>query len=168
MREEMDRLRDIKKCNIFGVIIMISGLLGLLHNINKRRKNEEKKADKYNQLYQFMAQWMETKQNNQSIAAWLRENGYETVAIYGVYHIGERLYVELADEGIPVVCGIDKVARDNLEGLKIYKPYEEFPGSDVIIVTAITDFEEIKRELEKKVECPVVSIRDVINDVLIQ
>lgn len=160
----------MKECVIVSIvfIIVIFILLIKMRSLKKKIKNENTKADKYNELYKLMAQWMEAKQNGQSIAVWLKENSYRTVAIYGVFLLGERLYVELLDEGVDVLYGIDGKSRAHIEGITIYKPTDELPEADVVIVTAISDFESIKKKLQNKVNGKIYSIKDILNEVSIQ
>ena len=115
-----------------------------------------------------MGQWIEAAQNEQFMAEWLRQNKYTTVGIYGMSLIGERLYVELMDRGIQVAYGIDRLSRDYLDGIKVYKPDAELPQVDAIIVTAVSEYKEIEEQLEKKVKCPVLSFRDILDELLIQ
>lgn len=144
------------------------GLLPAIVKVRKQLSNERRKADKYLELYKVMGQWIEAAQNEQFMAEWLRQNKYTTVGIYGMSLIGERLYVELMDRGIQVAYGIDRLSRDYLDGIKVYKPDAELPQVDAIIVTAVSDYKEIKEQLEKKVKCPVLSFRDILDELLIQ
>ena len=150
------------------LIIAIIILLVIIRYLKKKLRNESTKTNKYTELYILMTQWMEAKQNGQSIAAWLKENNYRTVAIYGVYLIGERLYAELLDEGINVLYGIDGKSRVYIEGIKIYKPTDKLPEADAIIVTAVSDFEAIREKLQDKVTAKIYSMKDILNEVSIQ
>lgn len=163
-------LKSMKEYLVFSAVltIFIIILLNIIRNLKKKIKNECAKVDKYNELYKLMVQWMEAKQNGQSITVWLRENNYRTVAIYGFYLIGECLYVELLNEGVDVRYGIDGKSRANIEGIKIYKPTDELPEVDVIIVTAVSDYEIIKKKMQDRVKGKIYSIKDILNEVSIQ
>jgi len=151
-----------------GVFWLVIVLLSFIKKLRYRLRNEQKASAKYNELYKLMVQWMEIKQSGQSISEWLKENGYYEIAIYGLYLIGERLYVELLDENVEVVYGIDRKSRDSLEGLRMYKPNEELPHADLVIVTAVSDFEEIKKELQGKTGGPVISLKEVMDEAAIR
>lgn len=148
--------------------IVIFMLLFKLFRLMEQRNSEKKRTTKYMQLYMLMVQWIETIQNGQRIAEWLKKNKYVTVAIYGMYVIGERLYIELIDHGIQVVCGIDKSSRDYLDGIKMYKPSDNLPEADVVIVTAISDYESIKKQLQEKINSPILSLQDILEEMLIE
>lgn len=143
-------------------------LLIKMIKIREQRNKEKKKSTKYLQLYTLLVQWIETIQNGQGIADWMKKNKYKTVAIYGMYLIGERLYIELTDHGIQSVYGIDKSSRDYLEGIRMYKPFENLPETDVVIVTAISDYENIKRQLQEKVSSPIYSLKEILDEMLVE
>lgn len=42
------------------------------------------------------------------------------------------------------------------------KPDDTLPDVDAIIVTAFFFFDEIEQELEDKIDCPIISIEDVV------
>lgn len=155
--------KKLKTC-VFGAFSLFAWILW---KINRQMEIERKKADKYEQLYKMMTQWMEIKQNGLSISKWLIENKYYKVAIYGLYLIGERLYTELSDEKIDIVYGIDSRCRSYLEGIRVYRPMEQLPQADIIIVTAVAEFEDIRDHLQDRVCCPVLSFRDILDEVSI-
>jgi len=47
--------------------------------------------------------------------------------------------------------------------IKGYLPTDELPDVDVIVVTADYYFEEIKDKLSKKVDCPIISIGEILS-----
>ena len=52
------------------------------------------------------------------------------------------------------------------DGVTIYLPEEKFPDVDVIIVTAIAYYEDIEKLLSGKTKSRVISLEDVINELL--
>lgn len=129
---------------------------------NRRLKDVQRDAAKYKSLFQVLALWLEAKQNDLSFKVLLDQKGYSSVAIYGVHVLGERLLDDLRDAGIDVLYGIDRKNGSMKENLQVYKPSENLPAVDVVIVTAVNDFEVIKQELEKKVACPIVALDDLL------
>ena len=155
-------------CILMWQTILAVGLACVLLKTKRQLYSEKKNVNKYSDLYKLMAQWIEAAQNGQFIAEWMKKNKYMSVAIYGMSLIGERLYVELTDREIQVAYGIDRLSREYLDGIKMYKPSDVLPMADAVIVTAIHDFEEIKEQLRGKVNCPIISFRDIVNELLIQ
>lgn len=109
--------------------------------------------------------WIMLMQNQKSLGAYVRDKGYKKVAIYGMHYIGERLYVELTENDVEVCYGIDRGRVTLNFDLTIYKPAEALPMVDMIIVTPIYWFEEIKKNLEDKVSCPIISLKELIEEI---
>ena len=69
---------------------------------------------------------------------------------------------ELKDTDIHVAYGIDKGAESIYAEIDIVSPDDNLQEVDVIVVTAITFFEDIEEKLSKKVNCPIVSLEDIL------
>lgn len=72
---------------------------------------------------------------------------------------------ELKDTKIQVLYGIDQNAKDVYVDIDILTMDDEFPCVDAVVVTAITYFDEIEEKLLGKVECPVISLEDILYEV---
>lgn len=79
-------------------------------------------------------------------------------------YAGNRLFDDLKGTGIEIAYVVDrKMDRISAETKLISK--EEIPWQpevDAIIVTAITFFDDIEEELCNMVECPIISLEDII------
>ena len=60
---------------------------------------------------------------------------------------------------------IDKNAGEIFMEMPIVTPDSSFESVDAIIVTPFLQYESIKEMLQKKINCPVLSIADIINNV---
>ena len=123
---------------------------------------KEKLADKHLKMFQVMRLWVAAYQRKIYVGKYLVDSGYYNIAIYGMSFMGETLYQELVDSGVNVSYGIDRYAKPKLEDLKVYHPDETLPEVDAVIVTAVTGFDDIEAALVKKVDCPILSIEDVL------
>jgi len=128
--------------------------------IIENKRNSEKHYDMFN----LMKLWVSAYQDQKKIEDFLLDKGYHTVAIYGLGFIGETLYKELQSSNINILYGIDK-AKTSFYDLRVLKPTDSLPSVDVIIVTAITYYHEVVEELKQKVECPIVSIENILLDI---
>lgn len=119
-------------------------------------------SSKHWKLYEIAIRWIRSQEN---IERYIVQNEYKRVCIYGMSHLGDCLTDALRKVGIEVVYGIDKNA-DKLynQYIPIYKLSDNLPTADLIIVTTIMHFEEIKSELEKKFEkeISIVSLEEVL------
>lgn len=155
-----------------GLISILSILAGIaagsiatskvLRTAIKSKKEMEEKMISY---YHLLNQWLSLSQEGKSLAEYFHNNEYKTVGIYGMKELGERLYDELSDSDVEVVCIIDKNADNMYFDMDILKPTDELPEFDVLVVTASYYFDAIETDMATKVSCPIISLEDVIYEV---
>lgn len=121
-------------------------------------------SDKYLALFLLMDKWMGLNEQNKNLSSFFKDNNYKRIAVYGMGRVGERLIKELESSDIQVRYAIDKNIKNSDQKIKIITPEEQLPEVDVIVVTAITFFDEIKDNLKEKIDCPVISLEDVIDE----
>lgn len=124
------------------------------------KKNET--LDKIHVLYCAFDRWLQIRQEGRTLAEYFKKNNYKTVAIYGMKELGERLLDELKNSGITVCYAIDKNADQLYADVDILTPKDELKPVNVIVVTAIYYFDEIEDMLSEKVDCPIVSLEDIL------
>ena len=77
--------------------------------------------------------------------------------------LGIRLAEDLEGGSVGVDYGIDRDISCSIARIEeVYTPEDELPDTDAIVVTPYAVFEEIKRNLEKKVNCPIISLEEVV------
>lgn len=76
--------------------------------------------------------------------------------------LGEHLYDELEGTGIIVQYIIDKNADQIYADVEVKTPDEKLDQVDAIVVTAVYYFDEIEEMLSEKVDCPVLSLEDIL------
>lgn len=138
------------------------GAVGMGKVIFRRSKQESDLAQKHLVLYLMMNKWVHVKQENKSIAAYLEKKGYREVAIYGMNYVGETLFRELSGSNIRVSYGIDRNAGSLGSALNIVSPDDALGKTDAVIVTPVTFYGEICEMLADKVNCPILSIEDIL------
>lgn len=143
----------------------VLGALGVGKILNGKIASKSRMSEKHLSLYLMMNQWVKAKQENKSIAEYLAKQGYKEIAIYGMNYVGETLWSELADSDICVQYGIDKNADTIYLDIDILHPDDELPQVDAVIVTAITFYDEIEDFLAEKMDCPVLSLDDILQDI---
>lgn len=107
------------------------------------------------------------------MADFFQSQGAGRLAIYGLGYIGGRLFDELRDTGVEVVCGIDRqadrVAVENLPvvALDDEKTEEFVQRTDAIVVTAIYDVPQIKKMIEARFQdIRIFSFEEIIQELL--
>lgn len=154
-----------KKFIIFSVMTSIV-LVGcyLTDRWNMKRITALKSVnDKFSDNYQLLNHWLEIKNEGKNLARYFADMEYRRIAIYGMAELANRLSEELAGSGVEIVYGIDRDASCSISRIAdVYSLQDPLPEVDVIIVTPYYAFETIKKDLEKKVKCPVVSIEEIV------
>ena len=147
---------------------VIVGILGLISGITvgyfKARTNssEAEMKNKMLKYYITLNNWIGKKQKNINLSSYFEKLGYNSVAIYGMKEVGERLYEELKDTKTEVKYAIDQNAESIYADIDVYLPDDNLPEVDVIVVTATYYYNSILNNIKDKVHCPIVSLDDVI------
>lgn len=152
--------------SILSIGVGVAAGAGITESVkNKEIAKVQAYSDKHLALFQMMNQWVHVKQEGKSLASYFEANGYKKIAVYGMSYAGETLLHELKDTKIQVLYGIDQNAKDVYVDIDILTMDDELPCVDAVVVTAITYFDEIEEKLLGKVECPVISLEDVLYEV---
>lgn len=152
--------------HLFVVVICFALVLNLYY-ANKKQKqqlmNYYRELEKRQLYYSVMVAWVDCLQHNISIGDYLKKKGIQTIGIYGMQAIGERVFCDLMQNGINPVCIIDK--SDDIYGeIPIYRPEEQLPELDMIIVTAEYYYAEIKETLLVNDNCEIVALSTIISN----
>lgn len=145
-----------------GVVGGLGGAVHVYRQEHKKLNIERKTTQKDDAILKMYAYWMERKQRGESLSEYFKRMRYQKIAIYGMHYLGQSLLSELEGSGIEVVCAIDKHAELRYTDIPLYKPEEAIPEVDAIIVTAFFFIDEIEEMLRDKMDCPIVSIEDII------
>lgn len=136
-------------------IRVLSGDGGIPEHIRKPYRRIE--------LYlNLMDCWMGNLEMGKSPDRYLRTNGVKTVAVYGLGMLGKHLVRELVQAQIEVRCIIDRKKAGTFEGIKIVRQMDEQKDVDMVIVTPVLDYGEIKRELCERCSAEIVSLETIL------
>lgn len=131
---------------------------------NKIRKKQSM-SNKHLELFKMMSQWVTVKQAGKNLASYLERNGYKKIAIYGMSYAGETLIGELNGTGVTVAYGIDRNADSIYADVDVVTMDDYLEPVDAVVVTAITFFDEIEEQLAEKIDCPIISLEDILYEV---
>lgn len=115
--------------------------------------------------FRIMNQWVKVKQKGKNLSEYFALAGYQKIAIYGMGYIGETLLNELSGTKIDVLYGIDQNADTIYANIDILSLKDELQRVDAVVVTAVNSFEAISENIKKKLDCPVISIVDIVYDI---
>lgn len=146
-------------------VMVIWLLMRRLKYKNKQLVNLSDNSQKQRILYLILNNMYAMEQNNMPLGTFLKEEGYNTIAIYGIHFIGQRLFDSLVKEGFEVEYLIDKGKRKEYRGVRVYSPQDDLKPVDAVVVTPVTYYNEIFLELQKKMDCPILSVEDILEDI---
>jgi len=147
-------------------MVLIIGILGgsgvaNFHN-KKRIKKEKIEKEKNVQILTFLNNWLIMYQMKKNMIPYIEDMGYKKIAIYGMGILGKRLYDELEDSTITVLYAIDQNAENIRDLVDVKHPSDELEEVDAVIVTSLHYYDEIKQNMSKKLQCPIISIQDCL------
>lgn len=145
-----------------AAIGVTAGIMGTTKTLRKEIKEKQGFSEKHLEMFLLMNQWVKVKQEGKRLEDYFEKNGYKSIAIYGMSYIGERLFEELKDGNIAVKYGIDKRTDGIYLDIDIVTANDDLEPVDAVIVTPIYFFKEIKAALSGKVDCPIISIEDIL------
>lgn len=88
-----------------------------------------------------------------------------SIAVYGMAELGRYLISELRTSAINIRYGIDRRAEILKAEVPILTIEDELPEVDVVVVTAVFYYDQIAEGLLNRIECPVVSLEDILYNV---
>ena len=154
---------------IVSNLLILSGATFVAGAIGKslisKARNIQSVSDKHLALFLMMNQWVKVKQEGKNLALYFEKNGYKRIAVYGMSYAGETLIDELINSGITVAYGIDKKADSLYADVDIVSMDDALEEVDAIVVTAITFFDEIERQISEKMNCPIISLEEILYEV---
>jgi hypothetical protein len=155
-----------------GIIGFVSAMLGVATGAvtvgylkNKVIAERANKVDKFKGYYNLLNQWLIIKNEGLSLEKFFIDKNYKTIAIYGMGEMGNRLYDELKGTSITVKYAIDKNAENTYAEIDVFDLEDTLEEVDAVIVTAIFDFNAIEEKISDIVQCPIVSLEDVVYDI---
>lgn len=157
------------KKSMVGITMALAGVGLGAAAVKKTSENKAQKwqqmSDKHLALFLMMNQWVKVRQEGKTLSEYFERNNYKNIAIYGMSYAGETLVDELKDSRICVKYGIDKKASRINKEIDMVTMEDNLQEVDAVVVTAITFFDEIAEKLEERLNCPILSLEDILYEV---
>ena len=155
-----------------GKIMLIgAGVLGaLLGGFFERiyynlLRTEDIRIKRLNSYYDTLSGWLNFKQKGKKMDEYLMEHGYRKIAIYALGEIGVRLFYELKGTGVSVEYAIDQNIDAHVEKLKVVGKEDKLEEVDAVIVSVGFAYEDVKKDLEDKLNCPILSLQNLVYEI---
>ncbi len=93
----------------------------------------------------------------------IKNHNIKSVAVYGYSYLGKRLCDLIIKEGVKIDYVVDRAEKEAAhENVIVYSPKDDLPWTQLMIVTALYDYDEIESELSRKLDCMIVALDDLI------
>ena len=138
-----------------------------IDNLKKDDENAEKYPDivnKYELIAGCLDSWMTLKERGVNLADYLKQFSYKVIAVYGAGILGRHLLFDLRQTDIEIAYIIDRQEYVYYPEVKVKNINDELDKVDAVVVTAVADFDEIYQILKGKLDCPVLSIAELIGE----
>lgn len=123
-------------------------------------------VQKFKSLFELIDKWLFLEQENKvDFRRYFQDKDIHSVAVYGMAALGKHVLVQLRKEGIALLFGIDRYVGQFGDDFKIYRPEEEFPDVDAIIITAY-DTGAICRQLQDRYKGTVIALENIIDEMV--
>lgn len=155
------------KKGVVGLLGTVVGALGgaaAVYCLKENKTTDMKGYDKFKSYYNMLNQWLSLKQQGKSLEEYFIENNISKIAIYGMGEMGSRLYDELKNSSIEVVCGIDAKLENVFAEIEMVPVGKKIEGIDAVVVSAVFAFEEIGEKLSEYIDCEIISLEDIVFD----
>ncbi len=152
----------ILKCLLTGMGIISF----LIMRLQQKCINSWKTATAKNRaLFMLMDQWTYIKQEGKNLQTYFTKKKYNKIAVYGMGDVGRHLVKELQHSEVEILYGIDRNARNIHSDIKIITIDDNLPAVDAIVVTLMDGYDEIFDVLSEKIDCPIIAIEDILNEI---
>ncbi|NBH84785.1 hypothetical protein D7X88_16345 [bacterium C-53] len=155
--------------NIWQSIVLIIcgfvvGIFYMIYRCGYILEGKQKRANKFYLYFNLLDQWMVCKEQNYKCSDYFHHNHIESVAIYGMGKLGKHLKHQLEEDGIQIRYVIDEGETIIYGKEEHYNLQDKLPLADLVIVTPIDEYEEIKTKiLHKNNRLNVISISEFIH-----
>ncbi len=149
-------------------MIILKQDLGLLESIQLMKQQNtamalrNEQAARIRKNYALLRQWFFLRSLGKTVVPYFDRIDCKQIAVYGMSDLGKFLCEELKESSVSVLYAIDKRA-DKLEAdIPVYDLDADLPKADAIVVTAIYFFDQIFKDLQGKVQCPIISLEEIL------
>ncbi len=141
-------------------------------NLFAKKNNSPKDGDMYlnrvNGNLSAISKWLRIYEKNAKLSDYIKREYPQGIAIYGYGVLGKHLYDECKNNNIEVKFVIEKNSEKVHITEKVYSMNDIFPQNEVIIVTAIYDYDSIYSELKEKGDFMIISLLNIIEKCLFE
>lgn len=126
-------------------------------------RKRKRSTDRYGTL---LNNWLTLRERKIDFSQYFKKYSYQNIAIYGMGKLGVHLLYELKDSDVTVKCGIDRNSEQIDEDIVVYNPDQRIPEVDAVIITITSAYPVISEMLRQHMNCPMVSIEEIVQELM--
>lgn len=146
---------------LFMVIGFVGGSIFAANIFGRKMVDNGRLADKHFKIMYLLNQWLVVLEHGRNISQYFIQNHCRTIAIYGMGYLGKRLLEELQGTGIEVKYLLDQQLGTSYGGIPVLSGGDELMPVDVIVVTPVSGFYPIRRQLRERTKDKIISIEEL-------
>lgn len=131
-------------------------------------QTETIKEDRFERYFWLCNKWLYIKNHNLSIFSHEKLRDAKRIAVYGLGNIGKRLVEDFECEKREIAFLVDRNARNIFAEVEVFPAGIRLPDADILIVSMISEFEEIRKTEEGCFRGEIISLETIINELWIQ
>lgn len=96
-----------------------------------------------------LSRWLNIVDDGNRLAKYFEDKGYKYLAVYGMGILGKTLIKKLSDKNTIVKYAIDRNYHMEYGDVRIYGLTDEWPEVDVVVITPVGRYGEIKADIHR-------------------
>lgn len=122
----------------------------------------QNEANRQRIIVNCLDRWITLKEKQINPTEYMKEKGWNKVALYGMGKLGLHFMHELSQIDMQVSYIIDKRSEMQYPGIEVISPDDVYPEADVLVVTAVADFDEVYQVCKSKFNGEIISLEQMI------
>lgn len=150
----------LKKTYLIMTFSVCMGYAWGKHSVRKEMRQKNFSAQKHLAIYR---PWLEKLQRGESIADFIVNKEYKSVAVYGLGKPGVSLIHELRNSGVDIAYIIDQRAEEIFyRDIEVYAFSDGLPKVGAVIITTVNDQRELKEKIMRHMKCDVYTLEELV------
>jgi hypothetical protein len=121
-------------------------------------------VSRYRSFWQLLHGLLSLQERKFLLGNYMREKGYQHVAIYGLGMIGKHLAALLIQSGDVSLFAIDQSQNALMVEIPVVRLEEEHLPVDIVVVTVTYDFIRIQKQVAEHYSCPIISLKTLLDE----
>lgn len=114
--------------------------------------------------WRVFEKWLLLEEQNIGVSEWFEKRQIQQISIYGYGYLGKHLLHELILSGRKINYIFDRNEKVNNKNVPVFHTLKNLPEVEIIVVTAVSSFEEIQCDLQQHTSAEIISLETILDD----